>query len=190
MIVPRNFFSSPTLDVAKQLLGCVATHYTSAGVAAGKIVEVEAYLYPTDAAAHTYHGLSARNKIMFGPGGHLYVYLSYGIHACMNVVTDSPGEGILIRAIEPVAGIELMQQRRGVSKLQNLGSGPGKVTQALGITLEDDGLAINKGSFELHLPEVPVSADQITQTQRVGITKAAELPYRFYLSDSQFVSRR
>ncbi|MBP8676694.1 MAG: DNA-3-methyladenine glycosylase [Methanoculleus sp.] len=189
MSLPRSFYERDTVAVARDLLGCLLIHQEKAGTAAGRIVEVEAYLRD-DPAAHSYRGMTERNRAMFGPAGHAYVYRIYGLHTCVNVVTGAEGRGeaVLIRALEPVAGIGLMQARRGRDDLISLANGPGKLTEALGITIDLDGASLSCGPLWIDPPTTPV--EEIVQTTRVGITKAADLPLRFYLKGSRYLSRR
>ncbi|WP_292518246.1 DNA-3-methyladenine glycosylase [Methanoculleus sp.] len=197
MILPPAFYEQDTVTVAKDLLGCLLVHREEAGVTMGWIVEVEAYLQG-DPAAHSYRGETLRNRAMFGPAGHAYVYRIYGLHTCVNVVTgpEGTGEAVLVRALEPAAGIERMQERRGMSDPVSLCSGPGKLTQALGITMDLDGTSLSDGPLQVWSPgslpdRRPEGRDgEIVQTTRVGITKAADLPLRFYLKGSRYVSRR
>jgi DNA-3-methyladenine glycosylase len=180
----RDFFDRSVHDVAPDLIGATLL----VGGVGGVIVEVEAY-HHTDPAAHSYRGWTERNAVMFGPPGFAYVYRSYGIHWCLNFVCEAPGSAsaILIRALEPVHGIPLMRRRRGVSEERQLCSGPGRLAQALAITREHNGLPLDRAPFELRAaPERPPLARGV----RIGITKAADLPWRYGLRGSPFVSRR
>jgi DNA-3-methyladenine glycosylase len=181
------FYNRPVLDVARDLIGCVVSHEGSSGV----IVETEAY-HQSEPASHSYIGLRERTRVVFGPPGKAYLYRSYGIHACLNAVCEPAGVGaaVLIRALEPVDGIELMRERRGLERLEDLCSGPGKLTQALDIGLELNGTDLLAGPIVIASKprawrDVPVSVDR-----RIGITKAVELPWRFSATGSRFVSRR
>lgn len=180
------FYTRPVLEVARDLIGCVISHEDASGV----IVETEAY-HDTEPACHAYVGLTERTRVIFGPPGRAYIYRSYGIHACLNAVCEPEGVGaaVLIRALEPVEGIELMRLRRSVDRLHDLCSGPGKLTEALGIGLElnDTDLAAGPIVFSdkpRAWRDAPVSVDR-----RIGITKAAELPWRFCATGSRFLSR-
>jgi DNA-3-methyladenine glycosylase len=189
MSLPHSFYERDTVAVARDLLGCLLIHQEDAGTTAGRIVEVEAYLQ-NDPAAHSYRGMTERNRAMFGPPGHAYVYRIYGLHTCVNVVTgaEGTGEAVLIRALEPVAGIDLMQARRGRDDPISLANGPGKLTEALGITIDLDGTSLSDGPLRVHA--AVGRREEIVQTIRVGITKAADLPLRFYLKGNPYISRR
>jgi DNA-3-methyladenine glycosylase len=153
----------------------------------GTIVETEAYAQH-DPASHTFGGPTARNAVMFGPAGRVYVYRSYGLHWCMNIVCGEMGEGaaVLIRAIEPVAGLETMRERRGLDDVRLLCSGPGRLGEALGITLAHNGLAVDRPPFRLVLPK---DEARIVVGPRIGISRAADVPWRFGLAGSPFLSR-
>ncbi|HTU86861.1 MAG TPA: DNA-3-methyladenine glycosylase [Solirubrobacteraceae bacterium] len=181
-----RFYNRPVLEVSRDLIGCVVSHEGSAGV----IVETEAY-HQTEPASHSYGGMRERTRVVFGPPGRAYIYRSYGIHACLNAVCEPEGVGaaVLIRALEPTEGIELMRERRGLERLEGLCSGPGKLTQALAIGLELNGTDLTTGPIVFSprpraWRNVPVSIDR-----RIGITKAAELPWRFSATGSRYVSR-
>lgn len=190
--LPRAFYDRPTLDVAPDLIGTIIVCRTPEGVAAGRIVEVEAYLGREDPASHAYRGPTPRAKIMYGEAGHAYVYFSYGMHACMNVVTDREGVGgaFLLRAIEPIAGLDLMRRRRGRDAPKDLGSGPGKLTAALGITLAMNGTDLTTGAGPLHLAARDRPPGPIERSVRIGISRARDLPYRFFEAGNPCVSRR
>ncbi len=180
----RAFFDRSVHDVAPELIGAT---FLFSGVG-GKIVEVEAY-HHTDPAAHSFGGMTPRNAAMFGPPGHAYVYRSYGIHWCVNFVCEPEGSasGILIRALEPLIGLAEMRQRRGISEPRLLCSGPGKLGQALGITIADNGLPLDRAPFSIHpRPATPA----IAIGPRIGISKAADFPWRYGLAGSRFLSRR
>ncbi|MBA7476152.1 putative 3-methyladenine DNA glycosylase [subsurface metagenome] len=197
MILPPAFYERDTVTVAKDLLGCLLVHRKEEGTTMGWIVEDEAYLRE-DPAAHSFRGETKRNSVMFGPAGHAYVYRIYGLHTCVNVVTgpESAGEAVLIRALEPAIGIDLMQERRGMNDLVSLASGPGKLTSALDISMDLNGTSLCDGPLQVWSPDsLPGrrpegSEGEIVQTTRIGITKAADLPLRFYLKGSRYVSRR
>jgi DNA-3-methyladenine glycosylase len=161
------------------------------GPCRGRLVEVEAYAGPLDPASHAYRGPTARNATMFGPPGHLYVYFTYGMHFCANAVTGEPADGqaVLLRAIAPVAGIEEMRSRRLAARgLTDLGSGPAKLTQALGIGPEHDGVDLVRGPVRILDDGVP-PPDVPGVSARIGITRAAELPWRWFVVGDANVSR-
>jgi DNA-3-methyladenine glycosylase len=178
-----DFFARSVHEVAPDLIG--ATLLVD-GVG-GRIVEVEAY-DQEDPASHAYRGRTARNAAMFGPPGHAYVYRSYGVHWCLNLVCGDRGvaEAVLIRALEPTSGLDVQESRRGVKDARALCSGPGKLCQALGITREHDGLALDLPPFEL---EARAKIPEIVTGPRIGITRATELNWRYGEADSPFLSR-
>jgi DNA-3-methyladenine glycosylase len=184
--VNRAFFDRSVHEVARDLIGCELAIGESAGV----IVETEAY-EAADPACHAYIGRTTRNEMLFGPPGHAYVYLSYGIHSLLNFVTEPEGRAsaVLIRALEPTRGIELMRERRGREELVELCSGPGKLTEALGVGLELNGADLFQGPFELSPPAGEWRTAEVITGPRIGITKAAELPWRYCVGGSRFVSR-
>lgn len=189
--VTRDFFSRRTESVAPDLLGTVLIHETSQGLVAGKIVEVEAYLGENDPAAHSYRGLTERTRVLFGPPGHAYVYLNYGIHECLNFVTEpsgSPGCG-LIRALEPLVGVEPMRRRRPKARAEcDLASGPGKLTQAMGISRAHYGVDITNGALRVSRFRREENLD-IVASRRIGISVAEDLLLRFFVRDSVHLSR-
>jgi len=179
MKLRRRFFARSVHEVAPELVGATLL---VAGVG-GKIVEVEAYDHE-DPAAHSFGGRTSRNASMFGPPGHAYVYRSYGVHWCLNFVCET-GSAVLVRAIEPTSGLETMAARRGTTEPRLLAAGPGRLTQALGLTGEHDGLPLDRPPFELH-----ARGDiEVAVGPRIGITKAAELPWRYAEAGSPFLSR-
>ena len=153
----------------------------------GVVVEIEAYA-PDDPASHSYRGRTARNATMFGPPGHLYVYRSYGVHWCANIVCseDGVGSAVLLRALEPTMGVDEMRARRGRDDVSLLCAGPGRLCQALGITGEHDGLALDREPLAVH---APIEAAEIVVGPRIGITQARDQPWRYTLRSSPFVSR-
>jgi DNA-3-methyladenine glycosylase len=185
-LLPTEFFERSVHDVARDLVGCTVAH----GEMAGVIVETESY-HADDAACHAFVGLTARNRVLFGPPAHAYVYLSYGIHSLLNFVAEPDGEAAaaLIRALEPVQGIEPMRARRGVERLEELCSGPGRLTQALGVGLELNGVSLEDGPIRVFGRADGWREPAIVTDRRVGITKATELPWRFCAAGSRFVSR-
>ncbi len=183
----RSFYDRPVLEVARDLIGCVVAHQGSAGV----IVETEAY-HDSEPACHAFVGVTPRTRTLFGPPGIAYVYRSYGIHALLNAVCEPKGVGaaVLIRALEPLEGIEAMQARRGVESLGNLCSGPGKLTQALGIELSDNGVDLLRGPVLISDRPADWREVRVDVDKRIGITKAADLPWRFCAAGSRFLSKR
>jgi DNA-3-methyladenine glycosylase len=178
-----SFFNRSVHLVAPDLIGATLL----VGGTGGIIVEVEAY-HHTDPAAHSYVGETARNRVMFGPPGCAYIYRSYGIHWCLNFVCEAAGSAsaVLIRALEPTQGLGLMRRRRGVSEARALCSGPGKLGQALGISLRHNGLALDRPPFELRARE---TVPEIVTGPRIGISKAVDHPWRYGLKGSRFLSR-
>jgi DNA-3-methyladenine glycosylase len=181
-----DFYARSVQEVAHDLLGCVVRR----GDAAGRIVEVESY-HQSEPACHAFVGLTARTRVLFGTPGVAYVYRSYGIHACLNAVAETQGVGaaVLIRALEPVEGVENMRERRGVPRDDQLCSGPGKLTQALGIGLELNGSSLLDGPIRIDGPADGAARPRLVRGERIGITKAAALPWRFCDADSPHVSR-
>jgi DNA-3-methyladenine glycosylase len=185
--LPESFYDRGVVDVARDLIGCVVRH----GECSGVIVETEAY-HDSEPACHAFVGLTPRTAIIFGPPGRAYVYRSYGIHALLNAVCEREGVGaaVLIRALEPLEGIQLMRRRRGSERLERLCSGPGKLTQALDIELRDNGTDLTRGAIVI-TPRPPGWRDvEVAVDRRIGITKAVELPWRFSAAGNRFVSRR
>lgn len=189
------FFRQDTVELARKLLGCLLIHRTPDGVAGGMIVEAEAYVGAIDKACHAYRNRSRRTEIMYHDGGYAYVYLIYGMHHCFNAVTGPEGEGnaVLIRALEPVIGLDLMQQRRNTKNVRHLCSGPGKVCQALGITKNEYGLDLCAADSPLRLIRYRYIPDaQIVATPRINVAyaeEAAAWPWRFYVKDNLYVSK-
>jgi DNA-3-methyladenine glycosylase len=173
-VLERSFYARPTVKVARDLLGKIIRH----GEAAARIVEVEAYLGQNDAAAHSARGPTPRTRVIFGPPGHVYVYLIYGMHYCLNIVTEAEGVAgcVLIRAVEPLSGVTTAS------------NGPGKLTKALGITMKHYGADLTRGVLTVHEGEAP-EAPEIAVSRRIGITKAPDLPLRFYIAGNRFVSK-
>ncbi|GAB3937149.1 DNA-3-methyladenine glycosylase [Larkinella terrae] len=196
--LPIEFYQNhDTITLSKLLLGCELVHESSEGTTAGIIVETEAYL-TGDPACHAYRRKTARNAAMFGPAGTLYVYLIYGFYYCLNVVTgpEDVGEAVLIRALEPTEGLELMEERRHLDPatktgLRGLTSGPGKLVIAMGISREHNSLSLTKAGSASPVfirPRV-LEKFEIVTTTRIGITQGADLPYRFYVKGNRFVSK-
>jgi DNA-3-methyladenine glycosylase len=179
----RRFFARSVHEVAPELLGATLL----VGGVGGVVVEVEAYDH-TDPAAHGYRGRTERNASMFGPPGHAYVYRSYGIHWCLNFVCDDVdvASAVLVRALEPTEGAGEMRRRRGLSDDRLLCAGPGRLCQALGITRDHDGLPLDEPPFRLLAPARPPA---VAAAPRIGITRAAELPWRYAVAGSRYLSR-
>jgi DNA-3-methyladenine glycosylase len=212
--LPRSFYLRPTLTVARDLLGKYFVRESNGETLIGMIVEVEAYLGLKDPASHTYRGKTKRNEVMFKKGGHLYVYFTYGMHFCANIVTEDEGIGhaVLLRAIEPVKGIEIMRKNRGFETVYNkapalliakekqtsdstkkkhdlnLTNGPAKLCEAMDIHREQNGTDLL--GEEIYLTKgISVKKSQVLSSQRIGITQAKEKRWRFYLKGNKFVSR-
>ncbi|HEX4034975.1 MAG TPA: DNA-3-methyladenine glycosylase [Solirubrobacteraceae bacterium] len=178
-----ELYAGDVCSVARRLIGCIVHHGDTSGV----IVETEAY-HDTEPACHAYVGLTPRTAVLFGPPGIAYVYRSYGVHAMLNAVCEPEGVGaaVLIRALEPIEGVALMRKRRGHERLKDLCSGPGKLTQALGIDLSLNGSDLETGPIRI----TPGAGGlEIAVSLRIGITRAVELPWRFTAAGSRFVSR-
>jgi len=189
--LPRGFYLQPTPEVARALLGCVLVHRTDAGTVAGRIVETEAYLAEGDAGCHAARGRTARNDPMFGPPGTVYVYLIYGMHLCLNLVTAPEGvpEAVLLRAAEPLAGIEQMRARRGRQRLKDLCSGPAKLVAAFGVRLEHNREDLTRGA--LFVAPALDPPEEIVVTTRIGLGAGCgeELMLRCLIADDPWVSR-
>jgi DNA-3-methyladenine glycosylase len=187
-ILPAKFYARSTVKVAKDLLGKVIVH----GTAAGRIVETEAYLGLGDLAAHASRGVTGRTRVIFGPPGRAYVYLIYGMYECLNLVAEPEGTAgcVLIRALEPLCDLEAMSRRRATAKsVKDLASGPGKLTRAMAITRADNGADVTgEGPFTVRRLSMKENIEVVT-TPRIGITKSADWPLRFFVRGSKFVSR-
>ena len=186
MRLPKDFYERSVHEVARELIGCVVRH----GETAGRIVETESY-HMEEPACHAFAGITERTRTLYGDPGRAYVYFSYGIHSLLNAVAEGEGVGaaVLIRALEPVDGVELMRRRRGLARVKDLCSGPGKLTQALDIGLSLNGSSLVDGPIELLAREPGVREPRVVASERIGITKAMELPWRFCDADSGHVSR-
>lgn len=186
MRLPRDFYVRSVHDVARDLVGCVVRH----GETAGRIVETESY-HMEEPACHAFSRVTERTRTLYGEPGQAYVYFSYGIHSLLNAVSEGEGIGaaVLIRALEPLDGIEVMRERRGLERVEELCSGPGKLTQALGIGLSLNGSSLVGGPIELLAREQDAREPCVVAGERIGITKAVELPWRFCDADSRHVSR-
>ncbi len=186
MRLPQSFYDRSVHEVARELIGCIVRH----GDTAGRIVETESY-HMEEPACHAFAGVTERTRTLYGEPGRAYVYFSYGVHSLLNAVAEPEGVGaaVLIRALEPVEGIELMRARRGLERAEELCSGPGKLTQALDIGLSLNGSSLVDGPIELLVREPGAREPRVVVGERVGITKAVELPWRFCDADSRHVSR-
>lgn len=189
-ILPASFYRRPTLEVARDLLGKMFVRRLGGELLSGRIVEVEAYHQDGDEAAHSARGRTARNEVMFRAGGLLYVYFTYGMHFCLNVVTEGEGVGaaVLIRALEPIDGIAVMRRNRPRARRDvDLANGPAKLCQAFAIHREHNGLQLDGTVVGIaDAPRLPESA--ILVTTRVGISRGRELPWRFFIDGSSHVS--
>ena len=186
--LPRAFFTIPTAHLAKELLGCTIVRETKAGQIAGMIIETEAYT-ESDTASHSFDGKrTKRNEMMFADGGYTYVYLSYGIHHCLNIVSERKGQGcaVLIRAVMPTKGITLMQKNRGGKKGNVVTNGPGKVCQAFEIALAENGTDLTDRKSTLYILPKKKKRLSIRATQRIGITKAKDKKWRFLLDHTNY----
>jgi DNA-3-methyladenine glycosylase len=185
----RRFYDRPTLKVAKELLGKYLVVQKDGHVLSGKIVETEAYVGFKDPASHAYRGMTPRNAVMFGSPGYAYVYLTYGMHHCLNLVTEKKGypAAVLIRAIEPVDGIQLMKRRRGRRKLRDLTSGPAKLCQALGVDRKLNGADLC--SDIIFVEDRGEAPGRIARSSRIGVNDGKEKNWRFFLKSNEFVSR-
>jgi DNA-3-methyladenine glycosylase len=191
--INQRFYTSDTLKVAKAILGKMLVRRTPLEVFIGKIVETEAYRGTDDPASHSFRGKTSRNEVMFGKPGITYVYFTYGNHHCLNIVTEKSDipAAVLIRAIEPLKGLESMKRNRSVEKIIDVASGPGKLTKAFQITRKDNNIDVTDSSsnISIHTP-IEEKSFQIIQTTRIGIRLAQELPWRFYIKGNPHVSKR
>ncbi len=195
MPLQREFYIRDSLVVAKELLGKILVHEAPEGATAGKIVETEAYKGPEDKAAHSFgNRRTPRTETMYGPKGHAYIYLIYGLYYCINVTsgtTEGKPEATLIRALEPVQGVDLMMKRRGpTGQLVNVTSGPGRLCIAMGLTKIHNGLDMSKPPLYITQGQI-VNPDDIAQAPRIGVDYAddhKDLPWRFYIKDNPYVS--
>ncbi|HVQ44851.1 MAG TPA: DNA-3-methyladenine glycosylase [Candidatus Saccharimonadia bacterium] len=188
---PYQWLCQDVLVVAPQLLGWELVSTIDGAETAGRIVEVEAYHGAEDPASHAFRGIRPRTAPMALGGGHIYAYRSYGIHTCVNLVTGAPGssgQAVLIRALEPTTGLDLMAARRGLTQVRLLCKGPGRLTQALGIALDDSDTAMGS-KISLRPPQQRTEAATIVAGPRIGVSQAKDYPWRFYLKNNRFVSR-
>jgi DNA-3-methyladenine glycosylase len=186
-----SILAQPAIEAAPQLLGCILQRKINGQTISLKIVETEAY-HQDDPASHTYRGLTKRTAPMFEAGGRLYIYFTYGMHYCVNIVTGSKGTGeaVLIRAAEPVSGIATMKALRDQNDLRKLANGPGKLAQALGITdTKLSGERLSPYTINLLKTAAQIEQSSIISRPRIGISRAKDLPYRFYISGNEFVSK-
>jgi DNA-3-methyladenine glycosylase len=188
--LPRSFYNRPTLKVAKELIGKYLVVNKNGKSLSGKIVETEAYIGPDDPASHAYKGMTKRNKIMFGNPGYAYVYFTYGMYHCLNFVTEKKGypAAVLIRALEPIDGIEVMTRRRKKKKIEDLTSGPGKLCQAMGIDRSLCGADLCGKT--IYVEDRGEKTGAIVSTNRIGIDQGKDKKWRFYIKNSRFVSRK
>ena len=191
--LPRAYYDQPTLSLARDLLGKTLWRQTATGVVGGIIVETEAYIAAYDPASHNYRRVSPRSAVMFGPPGHAYVYFTYGMYYCCNVVTEPEGQsgGILIRAIAPTYGVEMMVQRcPATRKLRDLARGPARLCQALAITTADNGTDLTGMALWISTTadQAPLAPERIATSSRIGISRGIALPWRFYIAGSPAVS--
>ena len=188
--LPRRFFVRDPVVLARDLLGRVLFYKTPEGLLAGRIVETEAYTGAADPASHAFRGPTARNAVMFGPAGHAYVYFTYGMHYCLNVTAEAPGTAgaVLLRALEPLAGVEMMRARGDHGPESRLLSGPGKIGRAFGLSLDDNGRDFTRGPLGL-AAGTPVPTREVAISRRIGISRAVDLPYRFTVVSSRSVSK-
>ncbi len=189
--VSNSFFDGTTEEVAQNLLGKILVRIFNGKILSGKIVETEAYLDENDFASHSALGMTERNKVMFGEAGLAYVYFTYGMHYCFNVVTGEVGKGsaVLIRALEPLDGIELMKKFRNQTDINNLTNGPAKLCQALKIDKKLNGEDL-KTSSKIYIAEGENEKFEIVKTKRIGIEKSKDLLLRFYIKENKFISRK
>jgi DNA-3-methyladenine glycosylase len=192
--LPRKFYLQPTLKVAKELLGKYLVRRAKDGLLVGRIVETEAYLGEKDPASHAYRGLTKRNEVMFRKGGHLYVYFTYGMHFCANIVTEEQGKGraVLLRAIEPIREVEQMRRRRGLaldgSDDIDLASGPAKLCEAFGIVRKENGTDLLGKKVWIAAGKIGLASFKIGISTRVGINNGREHKWRFYIKGNPYLS--
>lgn len=189
--LPASFFARATEEVARDLLGCIIASNAEGEIAAGRIVETEAYLGTDDPGSHAAtKGITARNAVMYGPPGTAYVYFTYGSHFMLNVVCEPPGTAgaVLIRALKPVLGIAAMTRRRAGRELRDLCSGPGKLCRALGVDSDDNGVVFGQGRLSIHRGAL-LAEERIATSGRVGLARGHEMPLRYYLHGDSYVSR-
>lgn len=188
--LPRSFYDRHPVAVARAVLGRLLVHDSPEGLVSGRIVETEAYRGPRDPASHAFRGITPRNAVMFGPPGHAYVYFIYGVHYCLNLVTERDGfpSAVLVRALEPVQGVEIMRRRRGITAGPALARGPGNVARALGLGREHNGLDLATGPLWLSDARPARGGLRIAASPRIGLSVALERRWRFFLAGHPAVS--
>lgn len=188
-VLPQIFYEQDSITLAKQLLGCTLVHRSPEGLTSGIIVETEAY-HEGDEASHSFRGQTPRNSVMFGPAAHAYIYFTYGMHYCFNVVAGHQGtaEAVLIRALEPVEGLKLMAGRRHTLDEHNLCSGPAKLVQAMGLTKEQNGASLVSKNLFIK-PRILNLESGISTSPRIGIKQAVHKPWRFFVSGSPYITK-
>jgi DNA-3-methyladenine glycosylase len=188
--LPRSFFLKPTLDVARSMIGKILVRRYRGSLLAGIIVEVEAYHGFDDMASHAYGRREGRSAMMYSTGGIAYVYFTYGMYHCLNVVTEHEGypAAVLIRALEPVAGVTIMQRLRGTMQIHNLTNGPGKMCMALNITRRENGASLSSKQLFLTTGKI-ISPESVGTSRRIGISRSVEHEWRFFLKGNPFVSQ-
>jgi DNA-3-methyladenine glycosylase len=189
--LPQDFYDQPTLDIARSLLGKYLIRPYDQNLLVGKIVETEAYIGENDPACHAAVGRTSRNQVMYGPPGYAYIYFIYGMYYCLNVVTEKEGfpAAVLLRALEPVRGFEILKQNRKIKINYQLTNGPGKICQALKLNRDFNGENLSGDKIYIGIGK-EIHNDNITRTARVGINKGIEHPWRFYIKDSLYVSKK
>ncbi len=189
-MLPREFFRRPTLEVAHELIGKILEVRRNGVSLSGRIVEAEAYIGEDDPACHARFGKTGRNAVMYGDAGHIYVYFIYGMYYMLNFVTEPEGmpAAVLIRALEPLSGLETMKKRRGITNLRQLTNGPGKLCQALALTTADTGQDLFRAA--LHVSDDGFRPSEIVESTRIGIKEGTDLPWRFFDAANKFVSTR
>lgn len=194
MKLRREFYQDNALKVARKILGKTLVHHTSEGIVKGRIVEVEAYVGPNDKASHAYNGLdSSRTHIQYGQGGYLYIYLIYGMHICTNIVVNGVGkpEVLLLRALEPLEGVEVMKKRRGIERIKDLCNGPGKLSKAMGITKTHYGTDLC--GEEIYIEDAPdLEETEIEESKRINIDyaeEAVDIMWRFTIKGNSYISK-
>ena len=190
-LMDKSFFSRNALEVAKDVLGKQIVRRTPSGVLSGRIVEVEAYRGDDDPASHAFRRVTARNRIMYGEPGLAYVYFTYGVHHCLNIVVEEEGNpaAVLIRALEPLSGIDIMRKNRGLDDINVLTNGPGKLTKACGITVKENGVDLTCNN-EFFIATLPYCEVDVEVSSRIGIKSGRDKLWRFYIRGSNFVSKR